>query len=158
MSYGDRLMVWDLNDYWLSVPEFASAVEYTEGVSDYKPFWPAQEEPESGEPFIVYDNTTHISTNDWWIWHDIVMYQIYSRDLITSSKLTNIMLHLGKSGAESAAYVNQWMRDNGRTDYRLKSIELLDLADVKPTNSEYGNRVRMVTFRVKYTPNLENLP
>lgn len=154
MPSSSRMMVWDLNDYWLSLPEVVDALGYDEETAEYKPFWPIQEEPESTEPFIVYDNYTTVSPRDWWMWTDVVVYEVYSKDLIAVAKLINAMINYGKAGAENAWLINDWASANNRTDYKFKSIELIEVGDGAPSIEEYGVRNKYISFQVKYIPNL----
>jgi hypothetical protein len=149
-----RLAVWDLNDYLLSDSLIASLLGYEEGITEYKPFWPIQEEPESSSVFIRYIiDTRATSSRDWWRVQDTVTYFIYSQDVTVSARIAMQIMNLTRTGAGSAGPLNTWLKENGRTDFRFLHLGFINSSDGGPADEEYGIRPRAVTIDTSYVYN-----
>ena len=142
-------IVYDLIDYLLDDSEFADAVNY-DG-SGYKPFFPAQEQPESEQPFIRYSMRTTVDTDEWWIQTDDWMLFIHSNSPLELNNINAILIDRLVRGDKSAKPINKWMLDNGREDYWVHSTEVQMLGQYVPSEQEGGEFQIPTTIRIKYT-------
>lgn len=145
-----RAAIYEINSYFLSLPRFAELVNYEEGVSEYTPFWPAQEEIESVEPFIRYQVSTIAGADDYWTTRDFVSYFIYAKDLTVIQELSNIILHEVRTGYGFALRINQWMADNDKDDFRFKTANFRSAETADPVFEEGGIRPSLVSFSTYY--------
>lgn len=139
----------DFRDWLLSDPDIASALGYAGGV---KPFWPAQEQPESTRPYIIYNTRLINDVEEWWMEQEQVSMVIYGTSLGNAWSLFRLIQERSNRGEESVRPLNRWLKMQGRDDWRFHSVEYITGGDIGVSNEEGASNPVFITVRYKYSP------
>lgn len=145
-----RLAFYDVKEWWLSDTRIAELLRIDRGIS---PFFPAADQPESSLPYVRYDVDRRISTNQWWMYNEGVMLDIFTESIEDSNEIMNRILDYSVQGDESARELERWMAQTGKErEFEFHSIEYLEGGNINPPDEQGGSIYRSFLILIQYSP------
>lgn len=117
-------------------------------------FFPVQEDPKSGFPYVRYVATTSIDPDSFWMRIDTVSMALHFQDVTKSGQMMNILMDKLKAGDESALHLNRYLRSKRPgyvTPFTFKHTQWVEGGHTEPTDERGGAHARMLSFRYSYT-------
>ena len=148
--------VWDVNQWIASDPDWQRVVRAAGG-ADPNIFYPVQQDPDAGIPYVRYTSTLYANASEYW-WHqDEIMYALYFNNVMDSNRAMNIIFDMVSAGDLSGGALESWRREQALADpsydsFRYHSLEWIAGGSTQPTEERGGAHARLVTFRVWYSP------
>jgi hypothetical protein len=145
-----RLAFYDLRDWWLSDERIAELLQTNRGFS---PFFPAADQPESSLPYIRYDVDRRIDTNQWWMYNEGVLLDIFTESIDDSNEIMNRILDYSVQGDASARSLERFILQSGKKkEFEFHSIEYIEGGGINPPDEQGGASYRSFMLLIRYSP------
>lgn len=152
----DASPAWDVNEWITSDPRWQTLVTDA-GADRTNIFYPVQQDPEGGFPYVRYSSTIYAGAENFWYHHLEMMYAMYFVSAMDSTRAMNIIFDKVSAGDISGLELERWRREQAAQDdiynsYTFHSCEWVSGGSTQPTEERGGAHARMLTFRVWYSP------
>lgn len=150
--------VYDVNDWISADPDWIALINKARGSNVSTPsnplnvFYPAQQDPQGGFPYVRYVTSTGANANNWWMQRDEIMYAMYFGSIEHSAAAMNIIFDKIKTGDASAQALNRWVEDSPYGKYyEYHNFDWQTGGSIEPSGEQGGAHARLVSFSLDYS-------